>query len=368
MPGCRAAGSETFYNAPAHAVRSDRPPMSPSRLRHPSILAVFLIWTAVGLFALGQSAVIRGSPVPLSQLVLTAVSVWLWALYTPLIWWLSERYPFDQRRLRASLIHAAAAFALLFAEAALNVAIVMPALGMPPRKMLRNASDLLLIDLLCYAAIVAIEHGRRYYLRSLRLESDLRQARLHALEAQLRPHFLFNALNTISSLIRAREDQAAIRSVAALGDVLRGALRQTEPEVALRDELGLAERYLDLERARFGDTLSFSVEAEPDTAAAQVPSLLLQPLVENALKHGRGPDGRAHVRIRAQREGPDLRIEVRDRGSGPAEGAQEGIGLSNTRARLRHLYGDRARLELLAAHGGGAVAVVQLPLREAASG
>src|SRR5205814_2010537 len=153
MPGCRAAGSETFYNAPAHAV--------------------------------------------------------------------------------------------LFAEAALNVAIVMPALGMPPRKMLRNASDLLLIDLLCYAAIVAIEHGRRYYLRSLRLESDLRQARLHALEAQLRPHFLFNALNTISSLIRAREDQAAIRSVAALGDVLRGALRQTEPEVALRDELGLAERYLD---------------------------------------------------------------------------------------------------------------------------
>ena len=360
MPGCRAAGSETFYNAPAHAVRSDRPPMSPSRLRHPSILAVFLIWTAVGLFALGQSAVIRGSPVPLSQLVLTAVSVWLWAL--------SERYPFDQRRLRASLIHAAAAFALLFAEAALNVAIVMPALGMPPRKMLRNASDLLLIDLLCYAAIVAIEHGRRYYLRSLRLESDLRQARLHALEAQLRPHFLFNALNTISSLIRAREDQAAIRSVAALGDVLRGALRQTEPEVALRDELGLAERYLDLERARFGDTLSFSVEAEPDTAAAQVPSLLLQPLVENALKHGRGPDGRAHVRIRAQREGPDLRIEVRDRGSGPAEGAQEGIGLSNTRARLRHLYGDRGRLELLAAHGGGAVAVVQLPLREAASG
>src|SRR5882762_1596168 len=226
--------------------------MSPPRLRQPSILAVFLIWTAVGLFSLGQSAVIRGSPVPLSQLVLTAVSIWLWALYTPLIWWLSERYPFDQRRVRAALIHAAAAFALLFAEAALNVTIVMPALGMPPRRVLRNASDLL------------------------------------------------------------------------LGDVLRGALRQTEPEVALRDELGLAERYLDLERARFGDALSFSVEAEPDTAAAQVPSLLLQPLVENALKHGRGPDGRAHVRIRAQRQGPDLRIEVRDTGSGPAEGAQDG--------------------------------------------
>ncbi len=196
--------------------------MSPPRPRQPSILAVFLIWTAVGLFSLGQSAVIRGSPVPLSQLVLTAVSIWLWALYTPLIWWLSERYPFDQRRVRAALIHAAAAFALLFAEAALNVTIVMPALGMPPRRVLRNASDLLLIDLLCYAAIVAIEHGRRYYLRSLRLESDLREARLHALEAQLRPHFLFNALNTISSLIL--RDGTELRVSRSRRDAIRAVL------------------------------------------------------------------------------------------------------------------------------------------------
>ena len=146
-------------------------------------------------------------------------------------------------------------------------------------------------------------------------------------EAQLRPHFLFNALNTISSLVRAGEDQGAIRAVAALGDVLRGSLRQTAPEVALREELGLAERYLDLERARFGDALSFTVEAEPETASAQVPSLLLQPLVENALKHGRERDGRARVQIRARRDGTDLRIEVQDSGSGPADGAREGIGL-----------------------------------------
>ena len=129
----------------------------------------------------------------------------------------------------------------------------------------------------------------------------------------------------MSSRIRTREDQAAIRAVAALGDVLRGALRQTEPEVALRDELGLAERYLDLERARFGDALQFSVEAEPETAAAQVPSLLLQPLVENALKHGRARDGTAHVRIRAHRAGSDLRIEVQDSGSGPARGARAAL-------------------------------------------
>jgi LytS/YehU family sensor histidine kinase len=339
--------------------------------RQPSFIAVFLVWTAIGAFGLAQSAVVRASsqqpPAPLSFVALTGFSVWLWALYTPVIWWLSQRFPFDGNRVRAAVVHASGAFGLLVAEAALNVTVVMPALGLQ-RTLLRNASDLLFIDLLCYAAIVAIEHGRRYYWRSMRLESDLRQARLQALEAQLRPHFLFNALNTVSSLIRARQDQAAIRALAALGDVLRGALRQTEPEVALGEELGLAERYLDLERARFGDTLSFTVEAEPDTASARVPSFLLQPLVENALKHGRGPDGRAHVRIRAQRAGPDLRIEVRDNGSGPADGAHDGIGLSNTRARLKHLYGERGRLELLTAQGGGALAVVQLPLREEAHG
>jgi len=333
---------------------------------------MFGVWTAIGLFAIAQSTVIRASsgqgPVQLSFVMLTAGNVWLWAAYTPVIWWWSERFSFDGRRARAVLGHIGLILALLLIDAVFNARFLMPALSMPERSVLRCAADLLFIDLLCYAATVAIEHGRRYYWRAIRLESDLRQARLQALEAQLRPHFLFNALNTVSSLIRAGQDQAAIRAVAALGDVLRGALRQTEPEVALRDELGLAERYLDLERARFGETLSFTVEAEADTAMVQVPSLLLQPLVENALKHGRGSDGRAHVRIRARRSGTDLRIEVSDTGSGPPHGAQDGIGLSNTRARLQQLYGDRGRLELLAGQGGGALAVVQLPLREVASG
>ncbi|MGZ6124602.1 MAG: sensor histidine kinase [Myxococcales bacterium] len=321
---------------------------------------------------MGQSTLARATshqpPVPLSTVVVIAGNCWLWALYTPLIWWFSQRFPFDARWRRAAPAHVGLLCALLALDSVFNARLLVPLLHLPQRTALRSASDLLFIDLLCYPATVAIEHGRRHYWRSTRLESDLRDARLRALEAQLRPHFLFNALNTISSLVRAGENQGAIRAVAALGDVLRGALRQTAPEVALREELGLAERYLDLERARFGDALSFSVEAGPETASARVPSLLLQPLVENALKHGRGQDGRAHVRIRAQREGSDLRIEVRDSGSGPAGGAPDGIGLSNTRARLRHLYGDRGRLQLLPAQGGGALAVVQLPLREASGG
>src|SRR5262249_27058842 len=161
---------------------------------------------------------------------------------------------------RAVLAHVAIWLLLIAVDAVFNASLLIPALRLPEQSLLRSFSSLLFIDALCYIATVAVEHGRRYYWQSLRLESDLRQARLQALEAQLRPHLLFNALNPVSSLIRTREDQAAIRAVAALGDVLRGALRQTEPEVALRDELGLAERYLDLERARFGDALRFSVE------------------------------------------------------------------------------------------------------------
>ena len=346
--------------------------MSPAPLRAPSFPAVFLVWTAIALFGVAQSSLGRvGShqpPVPFSSVVLIAANSWLWALYTPLIWWASERFPLDGQRRRAVLVHAAIALVLLAEDAVFNARMLVPALGLPQRTLLKSAADLLFIDALCYAGIVALEHGRRYRFRSLRLESDLRHARLQALEAQLRPHFLFNSLNTVSSLVRAGDGQGAIRAVAALGDVLRGSLRQTEPEVALRDELVLAERYLDLERARFGDGLSFTVEAEPETALVQVPALLLQPLVENALKHGRGGDGKAHVCILARRSGADLRIEVRDNGSGPAGGAPDGIGLSNTRARLQQLYGERGRLELIPAQGGGAVAVVHIPLREAAPG
>jgi two-component system, LytTR family, sensor kinase len=344
-------------------------PMSPSRPRPPSLLTAFVVWTAIALFSVMQSAAMRAASeqptLPFSTVMVIAGNCWLWALYTPLIWRVSERYPIEGQWQRAALVHVGVLLGMLAMDGVFNARVLMPALKLPPRSVVKSASDLLFIDALCYVAIVAIEHSRRYHGRSVRLESDLRQARLQALEAQLRPHFLFNALNTVSSLIRARDDQAAIKAVAALGDVLRGSLRQTEPEVALREELGLAERYLDLERARFGDALSFTVEAEPETISAQVPSLLLQPLVENALKHGRAQDGRAHVHIQARREGRDLRIEVRDSGSGPADGAHEGIGLSNTRARLQQLYGDRGRLTLNAATGGGAVAVVQLPLREA---
>jgi two-component system LytT family sensor kinase len=221
------------------------------------------------------------------------------------------------------------------------------------------------LDLICYATLAALELARRSRLQAKQLEGDLFETRLEALEAQLRPHFLFNALNTVASLVRADRPQPAIRALAALGDVLRGSLRKTGTEVPLGDELGLAERYLDLERARFGDGIRYRVRTAPGTAEARVPPLLLQPLVENALAHGRGSDGNVEVEIEVARSGKGLRIEVRDSGSGPLPGSTDGIGLSNTRARLQQLYGADGRFQLLSRQGGGAVAVVELPLREA---
>jgi two-component sensor histidine kinase len=329
-----------------------------------------LAWTAIALFTFSQDSVQRASahlpPLELRMVLLHLTSCWVWAGYTPIIWWLAHRFPLELR-MRAIAAHLSAAVALTVFEAGL-MTLLLPALGFRQLAFHQRVVNFAAIDIFSYVAVLAIASARRYQARAKRLEGDLLEARLQALESQLRPHFLFNSLNTVASLVRAGESQAAIRAVAALGDVLRGALRKTAAEVALRDELGLAERYLDLERARFGEGLRYSVQADPGTASACVPSLLLQPLVENALEHGRGKDGRAEVQIHAARSGDDLRIEVRDGGSGPQPGAVDGVGLSNTRARLRHLYGDRGRLSLLARPGGGALAVVELPLREVAGG
>ena len=327
---------------------------------------------AIALFFVGQNSIYRAmAHLPLDWATYAGrfVSACLfWGFFTRPIWWLSSRL----QRPRYLMVHLAMALALLFLDAAFDKWVLLPFLGLDTL-FGRDLLDLSWIDLSSYFFIVVLERVQRFQFESAeqarqaaQLESDLRQARLGALEAQLGPHFLFNALNTISSLVRGGQLDAAVRAVAALGDVLRGSLKQTTSEVALRDELRLAERYLDLERARFGEAVSFSVEAEAAACDALVPPLLLQPLVENALKHGRGKDGRARIEIRAYSRGELLRVEVQDGGAGPAPGAAEGIGMSNTRARLEQLYGVRGRLDLVAVLGGGALAVVELPLREAA--
>jgi LytS/YehU family sensor histidine kinase len=240
-------------------------------------------------------------------------------------------------------------------------------------------------------AVVGVVHAVEFHRRAqereahaARLRAELVQARLDALAGQLRPHFLFNALHTVSSLMH-RDVDAADAVLARLGDLLRRTLRRGEAhELPLGEELAMLDDYLAIAAERFRDRLTVDVRAEPGTGSALVPSFVLQPLVENALEHGiarRAGAGRVEVRAArvATPLGDELRVTVADDGPGFAQGVAGGngerdgdggggggIGLTNTRRRLAALYGDRQRLVLTDRPGGGLVVTLDLPFHEAA--
>jgi signal transduction histidine kinase len=201
----------------------------------------------------------------------------------------------------------------------------------------------------------------------------LMEARLVSLKLQLHPHFLFNTLNTITALI-STDPQGAERMVTGLSELLRLSLRNAgEQEVPLARELELLAHYVDIQQIRFADRLSVRVDVEPEARQALVPNLILQPLVENAIRHGIAPRAtRGRIEVRAARRDGVLALEVRDDGVGlrPAAGLRrgEGIGLSNTEARLRHLYGDRHRFELRSGEGGGFTVAIEIPFRPSGEG
>ena len=201
-------------------------------------------------------------------------------------------------------------------------------------------------------------------LRRLRLEAQLADARLQTLRTQLQPHFLFNALNTISVLMHEDVD-AADRILLQLSALLRRSLDSTEAhEVTLGEEIGFLENYLAIEQARFGARLNYRIHAPDDVRDARVPNLILHPLVENALRHGLATRaGPGRVDVAAARHGDVLRLRVVDDGRAlPAE-MTERVGLANTRARLRLLYGERHRFELRNSEAGGVIAEIELPWR-----
>jgi two-component sensor histidine kinase len=203
-----------------------------------------------------------------------------------------------------------------------------------------------------------------------RLEVRLAQAQLESLKQQLQPHFIFNALNAISALI-AGDPRGAQRTVHGLSELLRLSLDGSgEHEVRLERELELLGHYVDIQRIRFQERLAVRVDAAPNVARALVPNLLLQPLVENAIRHGIGPRAAGGaIAVEIARAGPDLRVRVSDDGVGAAidpQGglAREGVGLGNTRARLQHLYGSRQRLLVSTAPGAGFMVQIDVPYRE----
>jgi two-component system LytT family sensor kinase len=316
-----------------------------------------------------------GRPTPFTDsLVGALLSCWIWAAFTPAILVLARRFRIERGHPGRTLaLHAAYSLGFAGLDAVLDTA-VFRALGLGPVHSLAStfvANSF--INLFSYFAIVALGHALQYHrlyvereLAATRLEAQLLGAQIRALEMQLHPHFLFNTLHTVASLVRAGRNPEAVRMIAGLSDLLRASLRDGPAEVPLREELAFVERYLAIEQIRFQDRLETVVTADPDALDALVPPLILQPLVENAIRHGierRAAPGR--VEVAAVRRNGMLVLRVQDSSSGapppasPREGA--GIGLSNTGTRLRHLYGDRQRLELSGTRDGGAVALVELP-------
>jgi signal transduction histidine kinase len=220
-----------------------------------------------------------------------------------------------------------------------------------------------------YLFIVGLAHALAYRreseqraLDTAHLETRLMEAQLQALQRQLHPHFLFNTLNTIAGLIRIDVD-AADRMIDRLGDLLRMTVHTSGmQEVALKQELEMLQKYIEIEQTRFGDRLRISMNIQPETLDARVPNLLLQPLVENAIRHGIAPNGRpGWIALDCSRDGEQLTIQIRDSGNGlPPErlmALNRGVGLANTRARLEHLYRSSHRFAFANVPGGFCVTV-----------
>ncbi len=224
--------------------------------------------------------------------------------------------------------------------------------------------------LACWSVLyIGVRHHRdlvRERERSLRAECLAREARLEALARQIGPHFLFNALNAISTLVATGRAAEATATIARLGDLLRSSLdAPVGGVIPLADEIELVGRYLAIEQVRFGDRLEVRIDVDDDALDAEVPAMILQPIVENAVRHGVARrEGRSRVLIEASRGSASVVVSVHDDGEGGASvhaGSGMGIGLANTRERLRELYGDAHRLELRAHPGGGFSATIELP-------
>lgn len=306
-----------------------------------------------------------------------ALGTYSWALLTPLILVASRRWYVERRNLsRNLLIHFLLSFAFASAQTFLyhlGLTLVEPAgwnAAMSETPRLDAAWSFVFNGTVAYISIVAVHQAILHFRLSREKELRLQQSQLQLLKAQLRPHFLFNTLNTIASLVYTDQAEAE-RTVVNLSDMLRFNLYEMDSqETTLRDELEFASKYVQIMEARHEGRFRFITRVDPHTLPARVPVMMLQPLVENALLHAVLPgDACGTVEVSAWRDGRTLCIHVSDDGVGgtrrrdvAAGGA--GVGLANMRARLKYLYGPEYRLELLARDGGGTTASIRLPFLE----
>jgi two-component system, LytTR family, sensor kinase len=347
---------------------------------------VFLMATLLGLLstavAWNFTVALGGPQVEWTTLLLLNCAYWyLWALFTPAIVWLSQHYRFERQGLiRALLVHLPSVMLFSFGHIAAMGGVQWWIATSAGRtfpwweEVQRTALQYIDWEMMTYWAIAGLSHAVLYYreskdraVRASQLETRLVEAQLKTLQQQLHPHFLFNTLHAISALMH-RDVEAADRTLMRLSDLLRMTLENIgQQEIPLQAELDFLFKYVQIEQTRFADRLIVRYDIQPDTLDGLVPNLILQPLVENAIKHGVAKKaGLGHIDISARRDGDKLLLEVRDDGVGLSEDAltalQKGIGVSTTRARLQHLFGADYRFEFHRQAMGLAV-VVAIPWR-----
>jgi len=311
-----------------------------------------------------------------------------WAPLTPLMIWLARRYSLVEGQLKRNLVFHVPAFLIfsaLHSAAATTINLTIKPfdnMGTSPEafwpRFLSRLQGFLGADLLVYGAVVGVCYAIDYYGKfrereyiATQLEAQLAHAQLESLRMQLHPHFLFNTLNGIVGLVRDNKNEAAVNMLVGLSDLLRHALEHSDrQEVELQEELSFIKLYLNIQQMRFSDRLQIDFDVEPATTKSMVPNLILQPLVENALRHGIGQSaGAGSIRIKAMRERENLILNVSDNGAGLPGHWQlktsTGIGLANTAARLQQLYGENHRFDIHNRDEGGVEVEIVIPARNA---
>jgi two-component system LytT family sensor kinase len=343
-------------------------------------------WTVVGVIYFGQNVTRRfywDDPNPWQDIRYWSANIYFSALLTPLIVWAGRRWPLERNNL-ARMIPLHVALSIAWAVSRLMLEWVFHLAWnqfwpIEPPITVRSEITLLFIfgfhtAIVAYWVVFSIQTAFRNYarfqeradLRASQLETQVAQARLGALKAQLQPHFLFNTLNAIVVLVRQQKGQQAEETLARFSDLLRAVLADMElQEVTLARELEYLKLYLSIEQLRFSDRLRVDFDVDPELLDAAVPHMGLQPIVENAIRHGVGQRATFGViRIVARRAGDALHVTVSDDGPGFAANQKTaglGLGLANTRARLKQLYGESAAVRVGGAPGGGAEVTMVLP-------
>jgi two-component system, LytTR family, sensor kinase len=369
---------------------------TPNALR---LLAICLLaWTVVGLIYFGQDVtrrIYRDDLMPWREAPYMAVRAYMCAALTPFVLWFGRRWPVNRERWLSRLgLHLLLSACFVLTESVLSTA-VLSSTGVlsviPLKNDFASSFPILTIwntphNFMAYWVILGIQSGVRYYKKfqarekdALRLElhaSELKgqlvHAQLSALKMQLQPHFLFNTLNAIAVLVVQQKANQAQQTISRFSDLLRAVLSDMDAqEVPLSRELEHLQLYLSIEQLRFSDRLHVVIDVDPAVLDAAVPHMSLQPIVENAVRHGIGSSTAAGlIQILAAPAGEQLLITVKDDGPGfPCSRSKEGsgIGLTNTRARLRQLYGNAAELLIANSPGGGTIVTIRLPYRVDAS-